>query len=211
MFDAPGQEEGPGRRRGGDTACPGTRARRGRCVHHGPGPAAAWNRAGLPLPTRRTCVASPAGRSRPGGSVLSNRVRSGRKHPSDSPPMSSGLRGRPFLPPGGPSRAAAAPRVTGERPRRDDRDGDRDVGTTGRGARPDAAPRRQERAAAPQELQGGRSTAPLEMAERTGFEPAIRFPVYALSKRAPSTTRPPLRAWVGCGGAYPGEHGGAPE
>src|SRR5262245_42543153 len=31
------------------------------------------------------------------------------------------------------------------------------------------------------------------MAERTGFEPAIRFPVYTLSKRAPSTTRPPLR------------------
>jgi hypothetical protein len=31
------------------------------------------------------------------------------------------------------------------------------------------------------------------MAERAGFEPAIRFPVYTLSRRAPSTTRPPLR------------------
>lgn len=32
-----------------------------------------------------------------------------------------------------------------------------------------------------------------EMAEGAGFEPAIRFPVYTLSRRAPSTTRPPLR------------------
>jgi hypothetical protein len=31
------------------------------------------------------------------------------------------------------------------------------------------------------------------MAEEAGFEPAIRFPVYTLSRRAPSTTRPPLR------------------
>ena len=31
------------------------------------------------------------------------------------------------------------------------------------------------------------------MAERVGFEPTIRFPVYTLSKRAPSATRPPLR------------------
>ncbi len=31
------------------------------------------------------------------------------------------------------------------------------------------------------------------MAEGAGFEPAIRFPVYTLSRRAPSTTRPPLR------------------
>src|SRR5579859_4325464 len=31
------------------------------------------------------------------------------------------------------------------------------------------------------------------MAERAGFEPAIRFPVYTLSRRAPSTTRPPLQ------------------
>ena len=30
------------------------------------------------------------------------------------------------------------------------------------------------------------------MAEREGFEPSKRFPVYTLSKRAPSTTRPPL-------------------
>ena len=31
------------------------------------------------------------------------------------------------------------------------------------------------------------------MAEREGFEPSIRLPVYTLSRRAPSTTRPPLR------------------
>ena len=31
------------------------------------------------------------------------------------------------------------------------------------------------------------------LAEGAGFEPAIRFPVYTLSKRAPSATRPPLR------------------
>jgi hypothetical protein len=29
-------------------------------------------------------------------------------------------------------------------------------------------------------------------AERAGFEPAIPFPVYTLSRRAPSTTRTPL-------------------
>src|SRR5690606_29946665 len=32
-----------------------------------------------------------------------------------------------------------------------------------------------------------------EVAEREGFEPSIRFPVYTRSRRAPSTTRPPLR------------------
>src|ERR1044071_8523646 len=32
------------------------------------------------------------------------------------------------------------------------------------------------------------------LAEGAGFEPAIRFPVYTLSRRAPSTTRPPLHA-----------------
>lgn len=31
------------------------------------------------------------------------------------------------------------------------------------------------------------------MAEREGFEPSIRFPVYTRSRRAPSTTRPPLQ------------------
>ena len=31
------------------------------------------------------------------------------------------------------------------------------------------------------------------VAEGAGFEPAIRFPVYTLSRRAPSTARPPLR------------------
>ena len=30
------------------------------------------------------------------------------------------------------------------------------------------------------------------LAERMGFEPMIEFPLYTLSKRAPSTTRPPL-------------------
>ena len=33
------------------------------------------------------------------------------------------------------------------------------------------------------------------MAEREGFEPSKRFPVYTLSKRAPSTTRPPLQTY----------------
>jgi hypothetical protein len=33
----------------------------------------------------------------------------------------------------------------------------------------------------------------LGVAEGVGFEPTIRFPVYTLSKRAPSATRPPLR------------------
>ena len=32
------------------------------------------------------------------------------------------------------------------------------------------------------------------MAEREGFEPPIGFPLYTLSRRAPSTTRPSLRA-----------------
>src|SRR4051794_25978787 len=35
------------------------------------------------------------------------------------------------------------------------------------------------------------------MAERQGFEPWIEFPLYTLSKRAPSATRPSLRRWVG--------------
>jgi integrase/recombinase XerD len=33
----------------------------------------------------------------------------------------------------------------------------------------------------------------LKMAERVGFEPTLEFPLNTLSKRAPSTTRPPLR------------------
>src|SRR5271157_5060907 len=33
------------------------------------------------------------------------------------------------------------------------------------------------------------------LAEGVGFEPTIRFPVYTLSRRAPSTTRPPLRSF----------------
>ncbi len=38
----------------------------------------------------------------------------------------------------------------------------------------------------------------LGMAERQGFEPWRRFPAYTLSRRAPSTTRPPLRAACLC-------------
>src|SRR3569623_233528 len=34
------------------------------------------------------------------------------------------------------------------------------------------------------------------MAERKGFEPLRRLPAYTLSRRAPSTTRPSLRASV---------------
>src|SRR5919108_1347901 len=33
----------------------------------------------------------------------------------------------------------------------------------------------------------------IDMAERVGFEPTVRFPVHTLSKRAPSTTRTSLR------------------
>jgi hypothetical protein len=48
-----------------------------------------------------------------------------------------------------------------------------------------------------------------QLAEREGFEPSIRLPVYTRSRRAPSTTRPPLllqslegprsSPWRGCG------------
>ncbi len=38
------------------------------------------------------------------------------------------------------------------------------------------------------------------MAEREGFEPSIEFPLYTLSKRAPSTTRPSLRGLRGSAG-----------
>jgi hypothetical protein len=34
------------------------------------------------------------------------------------------------------------------------------------------------------------------LAEGEGFEPSIRFPVYTLSKRAPSAARPPLRTRI---------------
>ena len=33
----------------------------------------------------------------------------------------------------------------------------------------------------------------IELAEREGFEPSVRFPVLQFSRLAPSTTRPPLR------------------
>ena len=36
-----------------------------------------------------------------------------------------------------------------------------------------------------------------EVAEGVGFEPTIRLPVYTLSRRAPSTARPPLLAAQG--------------
>ena len=35
------------------------------------------------------------------------------------------------------------------------------------------------------------------------FEPAIRFPAYTLSRRAPSTTRPPLRSFARADGGRP--------
>ncbi len=44
-------------------------------------------------------------------------------------------------------------------------------------------------------LGGGRSVREF-VAEREGFEPSRRYPVYTLSRRAPSTTRPPLHAPV---------------
>ena len=34
------------------------------------------------------------------------------------------------------------------------------------------------------------------VAEREGFEPSIWFPIYTRSRRAPSTTRPPLLKWA---------------
>ncbi len=34
----------------------------------------------------------------------------------------------------------------------------------------------------------------VRVADREGFEPSRRFPAYTLSRRAPSTTRPPVRA-----------------
>jgi hypothetical protein len=37
------------------------------------------------------------------------------------------------------------------------------------------------------------------MAERQGFEPWIEFPLYTLSKRAPSATRPSLQLRAGSG------------
>ena len=41
-------------------------------------------------------------------------------------------------------------------------------------------------------LSRGHSGDERKMAEREGFEPSIEFPLYTLSKRAPSTTRPSL-------------------
>jgi hypothetical protein len=47
-----------------------------------------------------------------------------------------------------------------------------------------------------QKLGNFRFGAPEGLAEREGFEPSRRFPAYTLSRRAPSTTRPPLRVSV---------------
>jgi hypothetical protein len=43
------------------------------------------------------------------------------------------------------------------------------------------------------QLSNEQDKAQFAMAEGVGFEPTIRFPVYTLSRRAPSTARPPLR------------------
>src|SRR5579884_3468120 len=40
------------------------------------------------------------------------------------------------------------------------------------------------------------NAAAVSMAEREGFEPSIEFPLYTLSKRAPSTARPSLLSVV---------------
>ena len=40
------------------------------------------------------------------------------------------------------------------------------------------------------------------MAERVGFEPTIEFPLYTRSRRAPSTTRPPLQIALSDGSLY---------
>src|SRR5271166_6845238 len=47
--------------------------------------------------------------------------------------------------------------------------------------------------------EGRRRAAKRVVAEGAGFEPAIRFPAYTLSRRAPSAARPPLlsRSWYG--------------
>ena len=44
---------------------------------------------------------------------------------------------------------------------------------------------------------GAGSVVDFVMAERQGFEPWIEFPLYTLSKRAPSATRPSLRGALG--------------
>ena len=56
---------------------------------------------------------------------------------------------------------------------------------------------------------GGRKLSEAGLAEREGFEPSIRFPVYTLSKRAPSATRPPLRRALVRAGEAAGGRGGA--
>ena len=52
----------------------------------------------------------------------------------------------------------------------------------------------------PFNMLGGLHMGKCEMAEREGFEPSRRLPAYTLSRRAPSTTRPPLhfRRAFGC-------------
>ena len=48
----------------------------------------------------------------------------------------------------------------------------------------------------PFKVLGALSDEEKEMAETKGFEPSIGLPLYSLSRRAPSTTRPRLRRWV---------------
>ena len=42
----------------------------------------------------------------------------------------------------------------------------------------------------------------MSLAERKGFEPSIRFHVYTLSRRAPSTTRTPLCILKDCKNSF---------
>jgi hypothetical protein len=51
----------------------------------------------------------------------------------------------------------------------------------------------QDRARGDQIIVSDRRLIAARMAEGAGFEPAIRFPAYTLSRRAPSAARPPLR------------------
>src|SRR5262245_2697420 len=44
------------------------------------------------------------------------------------------------------------------------------------------------------------------LAVRVGFEPTIGFPLYTLSKRAPSTTRPPHRSDAGSRSCHARRH-----
>ena len=49
----------------------------------------------------------------------------------------------------------------------------------------------------------------MRVADREGFEPSIEFPLYTRSRRAPSTTRPPVRIHGRGSPAGSGPAGGA--